>query len=338
MDEASATDETAKSPPVRVFISYAWEDDDYKVLVNRLARRLREDGVNARLDQWHLEGLTIPEFMSREIRHADKILVVCSPQYREKVHAMEDGKHISGTGWELMLAASRIWADLDARDKIVPVLLRGTWKEAAPDFVVGLPRFDLSDMAQFEVNYRELLRSLTGQVEHAPPLGPLPQIAPEPIEPLRGPAQPPSEPSALKKRLSLSDSLPSFSTSFAGREYDIVGCIEGLKEHRWVTLTGMGGIGKTRLAVELGRRVGDSIEDGVLFVGLVNISNSEQAVLSALAAALNENGLEVKGDNEKALVAALKSRHLLLILDNFEAVMDAAWCRPEYFNSARACA
>jgi predicted ATPase len=324
MDEASAADEMAKSPPVRVFISYAWEDDDYKVLVNSLARRLREDGVNARLDQWHLEGLTIPEFMDREVRLANKVLVVCSPQYREKVHAMEEGKRITGTGWESMLVTSRIWASADQRNKIVAVLLRGAWREAAPDFIIALPYIDLSNMAQFEVNYRELLRSLTGQREQAPRLGRLPQITPEPIEPLHGPAQPLSEQGALEKRPSLSDSLPSFSTSFAGREREIAGCIEALNEHRWITLTGMGGVGKTRLPVELGRRMRDAFEDGVLFVGLVHARNSEQAVLSALAVTLNENGLEVKGDNEKALVAALKNRYLLLIFDNFEAVMDAA--------------
>jgi menaquinone-dependent protoporphyrinogen IX oxidase len=69
---------------MRVFISYAWENDEYRTLVKRLAARLREDGIDVRLDAWHLEGLSIPEFMSREVRHADKILVVCSPQYRQK--------------------------------------------------------------------------------------------------------------------------------------------------------------------------------------------------------------------------------------------------------------
>jgi hypothetical protein len=93
---------------MRVFISYAWEDDEYRALVKSLAARLREDGIDARLDAWHLEGLTIPEFMSREVRHADKILVVCSPQYRQKVHAMEDGERITGTGWESMLVTSSI--------------------------------------------------------------------------------------------------------------------------------------------------------------------------------------------------------------------------------------
>jgi hypothetical protein len=310
MNETGASDETTKTAPVLVFISYAWEDDDYKLLIKRLAARLRKNGVDARLDAWRQEGLTIPDFMSHEIRHADKILVVCSPQYRRKVHAMEDGERISGVGWESMLVTSRLWADVDQRNKIVAVLLRGTWKKAASDFIVGLPYFDLSNMAQFEANYQGLLQSLTSQRKQAPPLGPLPKIAPEPIEPLRGPS---------KEQLSRINSLPSFSTSFAGRESDIAKCTGTLSEHRWITLTGMGGIGKTRLAVAVGRRLSDAFDDGVLFVELAYTSNSEQEVLSAVVAALNENGLEVKDDSEKALTAALRSRNLLLILDNFRS-------------------
>jgi hypothetical protein len=185
-------------------------------------------------------------------------------------------------------------------------------------------------MAQFEAKYREVLQSVTGQREKAPDIGFLPQIAPEPVEPLRGadpnnrPAQPTGGPGPSKERISRINSLPSFSTSFAGREREIAGCTEGLREHRWMTLTGMGGIGKTRLAVELGRRLGDAFEDGVLFVELVHAGNSEQAVLSALTSALKESGLEVEGDSEKAVIVALKSRDLLLIMDNFEAVMNGA--------------
>jgi hypothetical protein len=171
---------------MQVFISYAWENDAYRTLVKSLAARLREDGIDARLDAWHLDGLTIPEFMSREVRHADKILVVCSPQYRQKVHAMEDGQRMTGTGWESMLVTSSIWANLSDRRKIIPVLLRGAWNEAAPDVLIGLRYFDLSNMANFEANYRELLRSLTGQNEPAPPLGQPPEFVREPVEPLRG--------------------------------------------------------------------------------------------------------------------------------------------------------
>src|ERR1700730_5526611 len=76
----------------RVFISYAWENDAYRERVKCLAARLREDGVNARLDAWHLDGQTIPEFMASEVRNAEDILILCSPQYRAKVHEMEGGR------------------------------------------------------------------------------------------------------------------------------------------------------------------------------------------------------------------------------------------------------
>ncbi len=171
---------------MRVFISYAWEDDEYRALVKSLAVRLREDGIDARLDAWHLEGLTIPEFMSREVRHADKIIVVCSPQYRKKFHAMEDGERMPGVGWESLLVTSSIWSNLSNRKTITPVLLRGSWREASPDVLTGLPYFDLSNMANFEANYRNLLRSLTGLGEPAPPLGRLPEIPQEPARLLRG--------------------------------------------------------------------------------------------------------------------------------------------------------
>jgi hypothetical protein len=175
---------------MRVFVSYAWENDKYRILIKQLAARLRADGIDARVDAWHCEkGLTIPEFMSREVRNADKILIICSPHYRQKVHAMEDGERTTGVGWEAMLMTSSIWANHSDRNKVTAALLLGAWKEAAPDFLIGLPYFDLSCMATFETNYLELLRSLTGQNEPIPSVGPVPEITPEPIQPLRGPKE-----------------------------------------------------------------------------------------------------------------------------------------------------
>jgi SEFIR domain len=52
---------------MRVFISCAWENDEYRDLVKGLAACLRDDGIDARLDAWHLERLTILGFMSREV-------------------------------------------------------------------------------------------------------------------------------------------------------------------------------------------------------------------------------------------------------------------------------
>ncbi len=102
----------AENTPVRVFISYAWEDNDYRQWVAQPASQLRQDGVDARLDRWHLQrGQTIPEFMNSEVRNADKVLVLCSPKYREKVHAMEEGGPSTGSGCESMLLSNAMFAE-----------------------------------------------------------------------------------------------------------------------------------------------------------------------------------------------------------------------------------
>ena len=176
-----------KASGVRVFVSYAWENEAFRDDVKRLAARLRDDGVDARLDAWHLEGLTIPEFMSHEVRHADKILILCSPEYRRKVHAMEDGELVTGVGWELMLVTSAIWSRSFPRGKVEVVLFRGKREEAIPDLFQAASTVDLSDPDHFETNYLELLRRLTGHRELAPPIGHFPAgIEPARIEPLRG--------------------------------------------------------------------------------------------------------------------------------------------------------
>ncbi|MCP4664008.1 MAG: TIR domain-containing protein, partial [bacterium] len=159
----------------RVFLSYSWDSEEYKSWVERLGARLRQDGIDARLDVWHLkEGVTVAEFMNREIRNADKVLVLCSPGMRRKVHQTEDGERMTGTGWEAMLLSSRIFSGLGERGKGIAVLARGAWTESAPDFLVGQDYVDLSDPQLFEQRYRGLLQRITDQTRQAPELGTLP--------------------------------------------------------------------------------------------------------------------------------------------------------------------
>ena len=156
--------------PSRVFISYAWEDEAYRSWVKGLATRLRTDGVDARLDQWHLkEGSNIPEFMNREIRNADVVLLLCSPGYRTKVHGTEEGERMAGVGWEARLLTGRLLAN--HRGLTIPALTRGAWEESSPDFVATDLYVDLSDPQTFEASYQRLLERLTGTAEAAPEVG-----------------------------------------------------------------------------------------------------------------------------------------------------------------------
>ena len=116
-------------------------------------------------------------------------------------------------------------------------------------------------------------------------------------------------------------SLPTPPTSLIGRDED-VRSVEALLAHRarLVTLTGAGGVGKTRLAVEVASRVVEEFPDGVIFVDLAPLGDAN-LVLPTIARSL---GLRETGSLHEALRAVLAPRHLLLLLDNFEHVLEAA--------------
>ena len=160
------------SSHIQVFISYAWESDSYREWVRSLATQLREDGVNARLDYWHLEeGQTIPGFMNSEVADADIVLILCSPVYRDKIHAMDRGELVTGSGWEGMLVTSSMFVE-GKMSKYIPVLTKGNWKEAAPNFLLGRPYEDLSvlNTDTLKQNYDRLLNRILGRKDKAPPV------------------------------------------------------------------------------------------------------------------------------------------------------------------------
>lgn len=118
--------------------------------------------------------------------------------------------------------------------------------------------------------------------------------------------------------------LPLQPTTFVGREPEVSALGDMLRRPaiRLVTLTGPGGTGKTRLAIQTGAQVLDAFPDGVFFVALADVTDSAQ-VPSTIA---QEIGLKLSPEQSPldALIAHFHSRSLLLILDNFEQVLDAS--------------
>ena len=109
--------------------------------------------------------------------------------------------------------------------------------------------------------------------------------------------------------------LPSPLTPFIGRSAVIATVCAAVREVRLVTLTGIGGTGKTRVALEVAAAVAPQFPHGVAFVDLAPIS--DPALLAgALAAALGLH--ESTGDPERWLAEALRAAELLLLVDNME--------------------
>ena len=119
----------------------------------------------------------------------------------------------------------------------------------------------------------------------------------------------------------LQSNLPTPATELIGREDVVTEIAALLTAHRIVTLTGIGGIGKTRLALEVARRQLTHFADGAWLAEFAALSDPN-LVPDTVAAAL---GLELSGGGtrEQRLARAVGSRHLLLLLDNCEHVVDA---------------
>src|SRR6476660_1104693 len=112
------------------------------------------------------------------------------------------------------------------------------------------------------------------------------------------------------------------TTSLIGRESEVGEIEAALKTHRVVTLTGVGGVGKTRLALEVAARLADEFPDGVWVFELAAVTDPA-AVPDAVAALLGIT--QQPGKTVSASVAdALEGRVRLLVFDNCEHLLDAA--------------
>jgi len=120
----------------------------------------------------------------------------------------------------------------------------------------------------------------------------------------------------------LSNNLPAQVTSFIGREAEIAEITALIEQHRLVTLVGSGGVGKTRLSLQVAADLIDDFSDGVWFVELAPLSRGEY-IPSTVALALGIT-LPSEGDPVENLARALKGKELLLVFDNCEHLIEPA--------------
>ncbi|MGE2816248.1 ATP-binding protein [Mycobacterium heidelbergense] len=127
---------------------------------------------------------------------------------------------------------------------------------------------------------------------------------------------------ALRALDSSPGNLRAPTTSFVGCESQVAELRAAVKAHRLMTLTGVGGVGKTRMATEVAARLADEFPDGVWFFDLAAVADPA-AVPDAVAAVLGIVQQPGKSVSE-SVAAALEGRIRLLVFDNCEHVIDAA--------------
>ncbi len=127
---------------------------------------------------------------------------------------------------------------------------------------------------------------------------------------------------ALRAQGASNGNLRPAITSFIGRESAVAELELTVRKHRLVTLTGVGGVGKTRLALETAGRLADEFPDGVWVFELAAVTDPA-AVPDAVAAVLGIIQQAGKSVSE-SVAAALEGRVRLLVFDNCEHVLDAA--------------
>jgi len=217
-----------------------------------------------------------------------------------------------GKGAELVPEAEELSGEHPLRERLRGQLMRALYAAGRQADALGV----------FE-DTRKLLAAQLG-VDPSPALSDV-HLAILRAELPRSPAPVPA-PAPARRRTN----LPAQLTSFVGRDEDLERVASRLlAESRLVTLTGPGGAGKTRLAVETGARVADELADGVWFVPLAPVRDAidvPQAVLTAL-------GAWPADPVEAARLAALEPldrlaevlavRSVVLVLDNCEHVLDA---------------
>ncbi len=146
--------------PPKVFISYSQESRSHADRVLSLSNRLRQDGVDAHLDQYEVappEGW--PRWMVKQFQECDFIVMVCTETYRRRCDGDEAAGKGQGVKWEGNLAYNVLYSDDSLNRKAIPVLFDGSPNDVVPLPFQGFTRHRLGT----DEGYQSLLRHLRGQ-------------------------------------------------------------------------------------------------------------------------------------------------------------------------------
>jgi predicted ATPase len=279
---------------ISIFISYTHADSAF---VDRLEADLQKQGFETWVDRQRLAGgQRWRRELQEAVEHAQALLIVLSPDAIASQNVQIE--------FDYALELGKLLIPIYYSQCNVPMELRAIqWIDFRHSYEQGLPA---------------LLQALHSQQESATPSTSTQESK---SSQLTESASRNAPGAVLNKLLS---NLPAQLTPLVGRQQEIQAVCTLLRqaELRLVTLTGMAGIGKTRLAVQVAADLLEQFPDGVFLVPLAPVSDPEQVVPAILQTlSISDIGSQLPLDRLKT---ALKEKHLLLLLDNFEQVVEAA--------------
>jgi len=158
----------------KVFISYSHDSQEHKQWALNFATRLRNNGIDAIIDQWELKpGDDLPHFMETHLSNSDYILMVCTDTYVIKANS-----GTGGVGYEKMIITSDLLKNIDG-NKVIPII-RQNGTHNVPTFLKTKLFIDFSIDGNSEFSYDELSRTI-----HKSPLFVKPEIGNNPFKPVK---------------------------------------------------------------------------------------------------------------------------------------------------------
>ena len=281
----------SKGQHPKVFISYSHDSPEHKDRVLYLSDRLRGDGIDCHIDQYEVsppEGW--PHWMINQIEGADFVLVICTEQYDRRFRGKEKvGKGLGGK-WEGAIITQELYDAEGKNIKFIPVVFSSDDEAFIPLMLRGATHYKIDT----EEGYEGLYRNLSNQPKiQKPDLGKL-----RPMPPL-----------SRKQDFSKLFAVPyPRNPFFTGREEFLeeihVNLIsQGLAAlTQPIAITGLGGIGKTQIAIEYAYRFSEEYR-AVLWVR----SNTLEEIFSDFQTITELLDLPIaRAEDQNLIIAAVK--------------------------------
>jgi len=289
----------------KIFISYSHDSPAHNDRILSLSNRLRADGLDSYIDQYEQSpAIGWPLWCQKQVEKADFVLVACTQTFLRRFNKEEIPGTGKGVTWEGGIITQELYNAQSGNNKFIPIIFSASDTAFIPIQLQGPSRFLLPD------DYDKLYRLLTMQPELiAPPIGAVKAM----------PAREPLVPMPVLDRKAPTVWMVPYAPSpfFTGRDKVVADLHVSLQHRKTVALSGLGGVGKTRTAVEYAYR--HRADYTSVFWVRAEERNTLLSDFAAIAAAIHLPTADAKEQDK----AAADVRHWLssntgwlLILDN----------------------